>query len=58
MPPLLWESRVIHNPRYHRTVFLHGWQHLSPYLREHLFVIPWRIRYQMMERLVHAPNIG
>ncbi len=32
-------------------------QHLSPHLRQHFVVARGRIRYQVMQRLVHAPNI-
>ena len=36
---------------------LHGWQHISPHLGQHLLVVPRRIGHQMMERLMHATNI-
>jgi hypothetical protein len=57
MFPLLGKTCVIHNPRHHRTVFLHGGNHMSPNLGQHLFAVPWRVRHQGMERLVHATNI-
>ena len=33
MLPLLGKTRIIHNPRHHWTVFLHGGQHIPPHLR-------------------------
>ena len=57
MLSLLRKPRVIHDPRHHWTVFLHGGQHLPSHLRQHLFVVPWRVRHQVMQRLVHATNI-
>ena len=57
MLPLLRKTRVIHDPRHHRTVLLHGREHLPPHLRQHLLVVPGRVGHQMMQRLVHATNI-
>ena len=57
MLPLLGKSRVVYNPRYYWTVFLHGRQHFPPHLRQHLLVVPGGVRHQVMERLVHATNI-
>jgi len=55
--PLLGKTGVIDNPRHHRAVLLHGRQHLSPHLRQHLFIVPWCVRHKMVERLVHLANI-
>jgi hypothetical protein len=49
MLSLLGKTRIIHNPRHHWTVFLHGWQHFPPHLRQHLLVIPGRGRHHVME---------
>ena len=57
MLPLFGKTRIIHNPSHHRTLFLHGGQHIPPHLGQHLLVVPGRVRHQMMERLMHAPNI-
>jgi len=39
------------------AVLLHGRQHRSPHLGQHLVVVPWGVRHQVMERLVRAANI-
>jgi hypothetical protein len=57
MLPLLRKTRVVNDPRHNLIVFLKGWQHLAPHLRQHLIVVPWGGRHQVMERLMHAPNI-
>jgi len=57
MLPLLGKTCIIHYPRHHRTVFLHAGQHIAPHFGQHLLVVPGRVRHQMMERLVHSPNI-
>jgi hypothetical protein len=57
MLALFREARIIHNPRHHRSVLLHAWQHLPPHLRQHFVIIPRRVRHQMMQRLVHATHI-
>ena len=54
---LFGKTGVIHDPCHHRTIPLHGGKHLLPYLPQHLLVIPRRICYQVMQRLVHATNI-
>jgi len=48
MLPLLGKTGIVHNPRHHRTVFLHGWQHFVPHLRQHLFVAPRRVGHKVM----------
>jgi hypothetical protein len=35
MLPLLRKSRVVEDPRYYRTVLLHGWEHLLPHVLQH-----------------------
>ena len=57
MLSLLGKTRIIHNPRYYLTVFQHGWQHITPHCGQHLLVVPRSVRYQMMQRLMHAANI-
>jgi hypothetical protein len=54
---LFGKTGVIHDPRHHRAILLHGWKHLPSYLTQHLFVVPGRVRNQVMQRLVHAANI-
>src|ERR1017187_4835858 len=55
--PLLGKASVIHDPSHHRPVRLHGRQHLTPHLSQHLLVVPRRICHQVVERLVLATNI-
>jgi hypothetical protein len=57
MLPLLRKPRVVYDPRHYWAVFLHGWQHKSLNLGQHLLVVPGRVCHQMMERLMHATNI-
>jgi hypothetical protein len=57
MLPLLRKTRVVHDPRHYRTVLLHGGEHLLPHLLQHRLVVPRRVGHQVMQRLVHAPNI-
>jgi hypothetical protein len=57
MLALLGKTRIIHDPRHHRSVFLHGRQYLPPHLGQHLFVVPWRVRHQVVQRLVRGTNI-
>jgi hypothetical protein len=38
-------------------MFLHRGQHFPSYLRQHFLVVPGRIRYQVVQRLVHATHI-
>jgi hypothetical protein len=57
MLPLLGKTGIVHNPRHHRTVFLHGWQHFVPHLRQHLFVVPRRVGHKVMQRLMHATHM-
>jgi len=57
MLALLGKTRIIHNPRYYRTVFLHGWQDISPHLGQHLLIVPGRVGHQVMGGLMHATNI-
>ena len=54
---LLGETRIVHDPRHHRAVFLHSGQYLLPHLCQHLFVVPGRVCHKVMQRLVHAANI-
>ena len=57
MTSLLGKARVVHNPGHYRGLFLHGWQNFPPHLRQHLAVVPGRVRHQMVQGLVHAANI-
>jgi hypothetical protein len=57
MLPLLGKTRIIHNPRHYRTLFLHGGKHIPPHLGQHLLVVPGRVCHQVMERLMHAATI-
>jgi hypothetical protein len=57
MLSLLGKTRIIHNPRYYLTVFLHGWQHIPPHCGQHLLIVPRGVRYQVMQRLMHAANM-
>jgi hypothetical protein len=57
MLALFRETGVIHNPCHHGTLLLHAGQHLPPHLCQHLGIILRRVRHQMMQRLVHAPNV-
>lgn len=57
MLTLLRKASVIYDPRHYGAILLHRLQHRPPHLRQHLLVIPWRIRHQMVQRLVHTPNI-
>jgi hypothetical protein len=57
MPALLRETSVIYDPCHYRDMLLHRRQHRLSYLRQHLLVIPWRIRDQMMQRLVQTSNV-
>jgi len=57
MFPLLRKSGIVDDPRDHWTVFLHNWKYISPNLGQHLLVAPWRVRYQVVQRLVHTANI-
>jgi hypothetical protein len=45
MLSLLRKTRIIHNPRYDLTVFLHGGQHIPPHCGQHLLVVPWGVGY-------------
>jgi hypothetical protein len=40
-----------------RSTPLHGGKNLLPYLFQHLLIVPRCICHQVVERLVHAPNI-
>jgi hypothetical protein len=53
----LGKTRVVDDPRYYRTVLLHGGEHLLPHLLKHLLVVPRRVGHQVLQRLVHAPNL-
>jgi hypothetical protein len=57
MLTLFRKGCVIHDPRHDGAMLLQRRQHRPPHLRQHLLVIPRRVRYQMVQRLVHAPNI-
>jgi hypothetical protein len=57
MLPWFGKTRIIHNPRHHRIVFLHAWKHIPSNLGQHLFIVPGRVRHQVMERLMRATNI-
>jgi hypothetical protein len=52
--PLLRKSRVVEDPRYYRTMLLHGWEHLLPHWLQQLLVVPRRVGHQVMQRLMHA----
>ena len=54
---LFGKTCVIHNPGRHRTMFLHRRQHLPPNLGQHLLIVPGRVSDQVMQALMHPPDI-
>jgi hypothetical protein len=57
MGPLLWEASVIHDPRRYRPTLFHRGEHLPAHTFQNRFVTPRRLGHQMMQRLVHPPDI-
>jgi hypothetical protein len=57
MRSLLWKTSVVYDPRHNRAVLLHRGEHLLSHLRQHRLVVPRCIGHQVVEGLVHVPDI-
>ena len=57
MTALLRETRIVHNPAHDIAVLFHNRQDRITYLPQDSFVAPCGIRYDMMKRLMHPPNV-